>query len=383
MLITVKLRLRDKHAAELNRQARAVNFVWNYVNETTRKAWTRDRRWLSNYDMQKLTSGSSKDLQLSSGTIERVCATHAASRSAQKVAGLRWRARKSLGWIPFKKDTVSFDGASVVFRSMDFEPMHLNPRLKVGATISAGSFNADARGRWYVNLPVEVDCADRAPVSRVGIDLGLASLATLSNGQKVQARRFYRNSEAVLATAQRARKEPKRIRNIHAKVANRRRDFLHKASARIAKEYGLIVIGDISSSKIVQTKFAKSTLDAGWSDFKGMLSYKAIMHGGSAIEVNERNSSRTCSGCGAIPVSSPKGMGALRIREWSCDDCGAVHDRDVNAAVNILRVGLDTLAEGAIGGRSASPSRPTGAANPQEIVRRSTRQALQGEQHDD
>jgi putative transposase len=92
---------------------------------------------------------------------------------------------------------------------------------------------------------------------------------------------------------------------------------------------------------------AKSVLDAGWSDLKRMLSYKAIMHGGSTLEVCEAWTTQVCSECGCLPASRPRGIANLRIREWRCDDCGTVHDRDVNAARNILRLGLETLVEGA------------------------------------
>lgn len=345
-MIAIKLRLRDKHCSELNRQARAINFVWNYVNDTARKAWNRDRRWLTNYDLQKLTSGSSAELGLHSGSIQRVCAVHAESRTARKTPALRWRGKKSLGWIPFKKGQISFDGTSITFRSMSFEPMHLNPKLVAGALISSGSFNSDARGRWYINMPVQVECANSAPLRRVGIDLGLSNLASLSDGINIVAPKLFRASEKTLATLQRARKSAPRIRSLHAKIANRRKDFLHKASAKIAAEYGLIVVGDVSPSKIARTNLAKSVLDAGWSNFKRMLSYKAIMHGGSVLEVSERNTSRMCSRCGVIPGSSPKGRGSLGMREWRCDNCNAIHDRDVNAATNILRMGLHTLVGG-------------------------------------
>lgn len=212
--------------------------------------------------------------------------------------------------------------------------------------IGAGSFSADARGRWYINLPVEVECANSAPLRRVGIDLGLDSLATLSTGGKIEAPKLYRANEAKLAAVQRARKT-KRARAIHAKIANRRKDFLHKASAEIAKEYGLIVIGDVSPSKLARTNFAKSVLDAGWSNFKRMLSYKALMHGGSTLEVSERFTTQICSGCGALPPSRPRGIAGLSKRVFSCDECGAEICRDHNAARNILRIGLDTLKGGA------------------------------------
>ena len=108
---------------------------------------------------------------------------------------------------------------------------------------------------------------------------------------------------------------------------------------------GVIVVGDVSSSKLSRTSMGKSVMDAGWHSFKQMLRYKSIRNGGTYVEVSERNTTRTCSSCGA--VSGPQGANGLRIREWTCVDCGAIHDRDRNAAANILRVGLDTLTEGA------------------------------------
>lgn len=344
--VTVKLRLHDRHAADLNRQARAVNYVWNYANETSGFAWKRDRRWLSAFNLQKLTAGSSKGLDLNSQTILRVCAEYAKVRDKAKRPMIRWRARKSLGWVPFRAESITFDGEAIKFRGIRYKPMHLSPRLVGGMTFGGGSFNRDSRGRWYINLSVAVECTNGSQSTTVGIDLGLKDLATLSDGGKVEAPRFYRKSEAAIGAAQRARKT-KRARTIHAKVANRRKDFLHKASKRIASQYGTIIVGDVASSKLARTSMAKSVLDAGWSDFKLMLSYKAIMHGGRYVEVSERMSTQTCSECGCLPPSRPKGIAGLGIREWECDDCGTVHDRDVNAARNILRVGLDTLVEGA------------------------------------
>lgn len=350
--LTIKLRLCDKHASELNRQARAVNYVWNYLNDTSRKAWGRDRRRLSAYDLSALTAGSSKDLGLHSQTIQKVCQQFARSRDKSKRVSVRWRGRKSLGWVPFNTGKVKFDNASFKFNGIRYQSMHLNPRLVTGMKIGAGSFNADNKSRWYINLPIEIECSDATNRECIGIDLGLKDFASFSNGGKIEIPQFYRKSEQALGMAQRARKT-KRMRAIHRKVANRRKDFLHKASTALAKEYGLIVVGDVSPSKLAQTKMAKSVLDAGWSDFKRMLSYKALMHGGEVIEVSERMTTQTCSHCGALPDGRPRGIAGLGIREWTCDECGTVHDRDVNAAKNILRLGLETLAEGAAQMRSS------------------------------
>jgi putative transposase len=352
MQLTYKFRLRDKHAAELNRQARAVNYCWNYLNETQQKAVQSGRKWLTAVDLMQLTAGASKLLDIHSHTIQQICQQYDRSRSAKRKPWLRWRGRKSLGWVPFNTGHVSFDGETFKFRGSLYETMHLRD-LPAGVKIAAGSFNQDSRGRWYINCPVDVATANYAPLTFVGIDLGLKDLATLSDGRKIHAPRFYRASEAALATAQRARKT-KRTRAIHAKIANRRKDFMHKASTALAKGYGLIVIGDVSPSKVARTRMAKSVLDAGWADFKRQLSYKAIMHGGSTLEVCERMSTQTCSECGSLPASRPRGIAGLSKRNWACDECGTVHDRDVNAARNILRVGQYTLSEGAQSLRTGS-----------------------------
>jgi putative transposase len=344
--LTVKLRLRDRHSAALNRQARAVNYVWNYCNDLTRKVWARDRRRLSAFELCRYTSGASKLLGLHAHTIAGACKQFAKAQSKAGRAGLRWRGRKSLGWVPFNTGHVAFDGAEMRFNGASYRPMHLNLRLAAGMRFGAGSFNQDSRGHWYINLPITVEAMPHRMGGAVGVDLGLKDLATLSDGMKIVTPAFYRKSEAAIALLQRARKA-KRVRSIHAKIARRRKDFIHKASKDLASRFGLIVVGDVSPKKLSQTRMAKSVHDAGWSDFRQMLSYKAVMHGGSSLVVSERLTTQTCSECGSLPPSRPAGIAGLGIREWTCGDCGTVHDRDVNAARNILRVGLDTLAEGA------------------------------------
>ena len=175
----------------------------------------------------------------------------------------------------------------------------------------------------------------------IGIDLGLKTLATCSDGRKIAAPRWYRNQQRRIAEHQR-KKRSRQARNLQAKIAHRRKDFLHKESDRLTKECELIVVGDISSSGLAKTNMAKSVNDAGWSTFKNLLSYKAIARKVAYCEVSERLTTQACSGCGAI--SGPKGREGLGIREWVCGECGSVHDRDVNAAMNILRLGHQSLA---------------------------------------
>src|SRR6185437_14227176 len=170
-------------------------------------------------------------------------------------------------------------------------------------------------------------------VGEIGIDLGLKSLAALSTGERIEAPRIYRKHERALAMAQRAGGKP-RVRAIHAKIAACRRHFLHELSTRLVRENRRIFIGSVNSSGLARTSLAKSVFDAGWSQLRSQIRYKAMRHGGEYIEVDERFSTQVCSACGAR--GGPQGREGLVVREWSCSDCGARHDRDINSAINLL-----------------------------------------------
>ncbi|MBP7916571.1 MAG: transposase, partial [Giesbergeria sp.] len=207
-----------------------------------------------------------------------------------------------------------------------------------------GSFSQDSRGRWYFNVAVQVQSQPSTGTAAVGIDLGLKECATVSTGDKLGGR-WYRSHEKALGIAQRAHKK-KRVKAIHAQIKNQRKDALHQFSTQLVKNNAAIFVGDVASAKLVKTKMAKSTLDAGWSMLKTMLEYKSHQAGIVFEVVNESYSTQTCSCCGVIPASSPKGRAGLRIREWVCSTCATVHDRDVNAAKNILAAGHRRLAAG-------------------------------------
>ncbi|MBT2774429.1 transposase [Halomonas sp. ISL-60] len=180
---------------------------------------------------------------------------------------------------------------------------------------------------------VEVEVQPSAGQGAVGIDLGLKEVATCSDGEKLENGRFYRDLEAKLATAQRARNKH-RVKAIHAKIKNRRKDALHKFTRRLVDQHDEIYVGDVSPLKLAKTRMAKSVLDAGWGQLKTMLEYKCEHAGIVFEEVREAYTSRTCSSCGSL--SGPQGVNGLRVRDWKCVECGALHDRDVNAAQNIL-----------------------------------------------
>jgi IS605 OrfB family transposase len=332
----------------LNEQSRAVNFVWNYCNDRQKDALRFHRPWLTGFDLNRLTTGASRELGIHSGTINAVCEQYAKSRSQKKLPFLRYRSRnRSLGWVPFKGRDLKREGDAFRFAGHTFRVFNSRP-LPDGKIKDGGSFARDRRGNWFLNIVIDVDTGVRGarlPVRGVGIDLGLKDFATFSTGEKIEARGIYLGAEQALAIAQRAKKK-RRVAVIHAQIANRRRDFHHKLSARLVAEFDYIAVGNVNAAQLARTSMAKSVLDAGWSSFRNMLKYKSIATGAWYEEVDERFTSQTCSSCGALPDSRPKGIAGLGIREWQCRDCGCVHDRDRNAALNILRRGRATLVVG-------------------------------------
>ena len=243
-------------------------------------------------------------------------------------------AKRALGWIPFQKQSRQIDGNSIWYLGNRYR-FFGSKRRPLPENAKGGTFVEDALGRWYVCFHVEI--AERQPRGNgvIGIDLGLKSLATLSNGTKIEAPRHYRALEARLAVAQRAHNK-QRVRRIHTKIKNTRKDFLHKLSTTLADQNALIAVGDVNSKQLAKTRMAKSVLDAGWSTFRAMLKYKSAGY----MEVDEKFTTQTCSQCGALPPERPQGITGLGIRAWECSSCGVIHDRDVNAARNILALAL-------------------------------------------
>ncbi|MGU7783994.1 RNA-guided endonuclease InsQ/TnpB family protein [Burkholderia sp. PU8-34] len=334
MIVVYRYRVKSLSGL-LNQQSRAVNFIWNFCNDTQKHALKWGKRWPTGFDLNVLTTGSSKVLGIHSGTVNAVCEQYASSRKQHKRPYLRYRGKKALGWVPLKGRDLKREGDAFRFAGNTFRVFHSRP-LPDGKIKDGTNFSRDRRGNWFLNVVIEVaDAPARTPLCGVGIDLGLKDFATFSTGEKIENPRLLRQLEMKLATAQRARKK-RRTTNIHARIANARNDFLHKLSTGIVREFDYIVVGNVNASDLARTSMAKSVFDAGWSSFRRMLAYKAVKHGAWYEEVDERFTSQACSRCGAISPGSPRGRAALGIRHWVCSGCGAGHDRDVNAARNIL-----------------------------------------------
>ena len=345
----LRLRVKDRHAPVLLEKGFHVNQVWNYCQELSLKVLEREHRFISAYDIDAYTAGAVKEgLPLHSTTVQSISSEYVTRRKQFKKAKLRWRVsrgpKRSLGWVPFKASALRYRNGQVLFSGID-RPLSLWDSYGLSKyTLGAGCFSEDARGRWYLNITVKVaKPAKTEGKSAVGIDLGLKDFAGLSTGKPVAAERFYRDLEPALASAQRAGNKA-RVKAIHAKIANRRKDFLHQLSTELVAKHGAIFVGNVNAASLAKTRMAKSVLDAGWSTFRTMLQYKCDDAGSWFEEVNEAYSTQTCSACDAR--SGPKGLKELGIREWVCPVCGVAHQRDVNAAKVILARGLARLAGG-------------------------------------
>jgi IS605 OrfB family transposase len=335
---TLRLKVRPEAYPWLNAAAKEVNFVFNYCNETSYLAATRTdlkRKWLTGFDLCSLTAGASQYFEkIGADTIQSVCVHYAQKRNTAKKPKLRWRVsrgrRRSLGWIPLKPKTIKRQGRAVRFAGKCirvFEPERLE-----GVKWRSGCFAQDAVGDWWLCLPVKVQ--GECTIAReevVGIDLGLKAIAVTSDGDRLEAGRWTHRYAEKLASAER-RGHKRQAKRIHRKIARCRADALHKFSRRIVERYQKILVGDVSSQKLVKTRMAKSVLDSGWGMLKRFLEYKCE-HAARSFEVtDERYSTVTCSNCGSL--SGPRGVNGLIVRSWDCCVCGKSHDRDVNSARN-------------------------------------------------
>ncbi len=356
---TLKLRIKDKHATQLNILAGSVNFVWNYVNELSFKHLKRTGQFFSAYDLATYTKGAGEYLNLHSQTLQAVTETHAKARKQFKKAKLNWRTnntkakRSSLGWIPFKKTAIKHistrqSGKKCLKSTLQFS-LAKGKKLTIDLwdsynlalyTINTCELVQDNRGNWYVCVTVKEFPKTACGTGQVGIDLGCKDSAVNSDGDKLQTKITHQYAEK-LATAQRA-KNKKRVKAIHAKIKNTRQDLIHKFTSKLVKANSLIVVGKIKSTSFTKGKLAKSVYDAGWLEIKRQLDYKCANAGCHYIEVNEAYTTQTCSCCGSRQ-DSPKGRSALGIRVWFCRSCKTTHNRDVNGAKNILAVGLGRL----------------------------------------
>ena len=242
-------------------------------------------------------------------------------------------------------------------------------------------------GRWYVTFAVDSDGQEPLPEAgrAVGVDLGVKDFAVTSGGERIanprhlerQARNLARYQRRMArcrkGSANRAKAKAK-VARVHRKVRDARQDFLHRASTRLVRGADVIVIEDLAVKNMVRNrKLAKAISDCGWGEFRRQLGYKCERAGRDLIVINRwYPSSRTCSACGHMLAEL-----SLSTRHWTCPSCGTRHDRDINAAKNILAAGQAVTACGA-GVRHSGTSRVRPAVKQEPRPAREGIPVLQG-----
>lgn len=357
-----------EQAAVLNRTFGCVRMVWNRT-----LAW-RHSRWLhegqpTNFpaansyltamkqdpELSWLHEVSSVPLQQSLRTQQSAFANFFAKRARYP----RFKSRTGRQSAEYTRSGFRYRDGRLLLAKMD-TPLafvwswpDINQDLIDPTTVTV---SRDPCGRWYVSLAVEV--ADLSPLpaagAAVGVDLGIKAFAVTSGGEVIDNPRHAERRAANLARYQRrmARcqrgsnnrtKAKAKVARAHRKVAAARSDFLHRTSTHLVRYNDVIVIEDLTVKNMVRNRrLARSISDTGWGTFRRMLEYKAEQAGRRLVVIDRwYPSSKTCSACGYLLAEL-----SLRTRRWSCPGCGTRHDRDYNAAQNILAAGLAVSACG-------------------------------------
>ncbi|MGG2465038.1 RNA-guided endonuclease InsQ/TnpB family protein [Streptomyces sp. RGM 3693] len=357
----------DAQAAELSRTFGCVRKVYNMALQARTEAWTlRQERvnynttsamltvWKKTEELAFLNEVSSVPLQQCLRHLQAAYTNFFAKRARYPRFKSKKKARASA---EYTSSAFRFRDGKLTLAKMA-EPLAIvwSRPLPRDAKPSTVTVSRDAAGRWFVSMLCDDPSVKPLPATdtTVGIDTGLDRLLTLSTGEKITNPKHERKHRARLAKAQRAlakkdkgsnnrAKARQRVAKIHARIADSRRDRLHKLTTRLVRENQTIVIEDLTVRNMVKNHtLARAISDAAWSEFRSLLEYKAAWYGREVIAVDRFfPSSRLCSVCGTLASKMP-----LNVRTWTCD-CGTTHDRDVNAARNILAEGLSVSVCGA------------------------------------
>ncbi|WP_328785460.1 transposase [Streptomyces canus] len=379
-----------EQAAELSRTFGCVRLVYNKALEERTRAWYGEQRrisyvqssaaltqWKKTEELAFLTEVSSVPLQQALRHLQTAFGNFFAKRAKYP----RYKSRKkSRASAEYTRSAYTWRDGQLTLAKMT-QPLDIrwSRPLPEGAEPTTVTVSRDAAGRWFVSLLCEDTIAPAAATTAaVGLDAGITSLVTLSTGEKVANPKHERRDRARLARAQRElsrkakgsanrEKARRRVAKVHARIADRRRDVLHKLSTRLVRENQTVVIEDLTVRNLLKNgTLARAISDAAWTELRSMLEYKCAWYGRELVVIDRFfPSSKLCGNCGTVAAKLP-----LNVREWTCD-CGAVHDRDVNAARNILAAGLAASACGD-GVRPQRESSRTGQSSVKQETPRAT-----------
>jgi len=350
----------------LNRTFGSVRFVYNRALTERSRAWTQEQKRVTFAETCRMLTGWKNDPETSWLYEVSNVALQQGLQHLQNAYVNFWgkrtkypqfkSKRKSRASATFTTSGFRYRNGRITLAKMG-EPLDIrwSRPLPEEAEPSTVTVSRDTANRWHISILME--CPVKAlPViaTTVGVDAGITSLVTLSTGEKIANPRHEKRDRARLAKAQRnlsrktkgsenRAKARVKVARVYARIADRRRDVLHKLSTRIIRENQTVIIEDLTVRNMVRNHtLARAISDASWAELRRQLEYKADWYGRTVIAVDRfYPSSKTCSACGHIASKMP-----LNIREWTCTSCGARHDRDVNAAKVLRAEGLSVLACG-------------------------------------
>lgn len=353
-----RFRPTPEQATELARTFGCVRLVYNKALEERSRAYAEGHRvsygessaaltrWKRTKETEFLNEVSSVPLQQALRHLQAAFANFFAKRAMYPTFKSRKKSRASA---EYTRSAFRWKDGRLILAKMT-TPLEIvwSRPLPEGARPSTVTVSRDAAGRWFVSLQVEEEIAPLPPVqSTIGVDVGLIALATLSTGEKIANPRHERTDRRKLAKAQRALarkakgssnrdKARLRVARVYARISDRRRDHLHQLTTRLVRENQTVVIEDLVVHNMAKNhSLARAIPDAAWRELRSMLEYKTAWYGRKLVVIDRWHpSSKLCSACGALEPSM-----SLNVRTWQCV-CGIRHDRDINAAKNILAAGL-------------------------------------------
>jgi putative transposase len=301
----------------------------------------RDKIYFSKFDFTSLCSNSSDKLSIPSHTIRAILeqtflAWTRCFKKQSKKPKLK-SIRNKLRSIPFPD---LFKNSRIAHNKIDLPGIrkvkYIKQQIPEGQIKNVRIIKRSSG--WYCQLCVDTNhiFPVKETTEKVGIDTGFKTLATLSNGIKFDNKRVFVKGQTRLAQAQRG-KNKKLAARLHERISNRRKDYNHKVSRELVENYSEIYITK-DNLRGQAAIFGKSVSDAGIAQLRNFILYKGDNHNRVVKLVDSRNTTMTCSNCNSL--TGPTGLDKLAIRVWECCSCGATHDRDVNAAMNILKLGL-------------------------------------------
>lgn len=303
--------------------------------------------WKKEEDLQFLNEVSCVPLQQGLRNLQKAFGNFWAGRAKYP----NFKKKRNGGSAEFTKSAFRWkDGQVFLAKCTEALPIRWSRQLPKGCEPSTITVKLDAAGRWFVSLLVNDVTVKPLPVAMqsVGIDLGITSLLALSTGEKVSNPKHFNRLRKKLKRVQKALsrkvkgsnnrdKARLKVAKVHAAISDARQDFLHKLTTQLVRENQTIVVEDLAVKNMIKNpKLARSISDASLGELVRQLTYKAAWYGRNLVKIDRWfPSSKRCGNCGHIVDKLP-----LNIREWTCSSCGTVHDRDLNAAGNILAAGL-------------------------------------------